>query len=554
MNRIVLSQIDVISGDISYNSTKIINDIEKAKSLSADIVIFPEAALYGLPCGDVPLRHISNLQFQLTKLEEIAKISIGITVILGFINANNQNAIAVLKNGKIKNVFTKNEIGYISVDKTNYAIISGEYNENNSCENLKNINKDICGIIHCSSSPSRAGKERKKGILLSSLAKKYNINYIYVNQTGYGDNYSFDGASRIYNKTGKLTLLGKSFEEDFIVADDFRGKIEKLPLNSDKVSDDDFSLDYTNDLERIYKSIICAIRGYFLKTGFKKAVLGLSGGLDSTVCAVLLADALGKENVYAVSMPTQITSADSKNDAAELVKNLGINFIEEPIGDEVELFKEKLYGVFEKIDTDKYQKSTTMENIQARTRATILWSISNECKSMLPIATSDKSEAYIGYATTNGDMTGGFAPIADVTKTKLFALADFMNKYRKDKNVIPKSILEKPPGAELKFDESKGRTITAEEDNMPYPFLDEIIWYVENRSFGFEEFITHKFLYEKEKPISQKEKENWILKFFDKEQKATFKWHILPLSVIVDYRTINDIEYYQPIISKHFVK
>jgi NAD+ synthetase len=173
---------------------------------------------------------------------------------------------------------------------------------------------------------------------------------------------------------------------------------------------------------------------------------------------------------------------------------------------------------------------------------------------MLPIATSDKSEAYIGYATTNGDMSGGFAPIADVTKTKLFALADFMNKNRSEKDVIPQSVLEKPPGAELKFDKEKGRTITAEEDNMPYPFLDEIIWHVENKKFGYRELVNHKFLYEKEHAISQEQKEAWIAKFFDKAQKAIFKWHIFPISIIVDSQTINDMEYYHPIVSKFIAK
>ena len=200
-------------------------------------------------------------------------------------------------------------------------------------------------------------------------------------------------------------------------------------------------------------------------------------------------------------MPTKISSQGSKDDAKELAHNLGITYIEAPIANEIAIFKEELCSIFSKIDKDKYQNSTTFEHIQARTRATLLWSISNEFRGMLTIATSDKSEGYIGYATTNGDMSGGFAPIADVTKTKLFALGTYLNKNRTDKNSIPQNILEKPPGAELKFDKEKGRTITAEEDNMPYPFLDEVIFYIESFGSGFEELMNKDFYYEKEHQI-----------------------------------------------------
>jgi len=553
LNKIILAQIDTIAGNIKQNSEKIVKNIQRANELNADIIIFPEVSLFGFPYGDINTRHKSLISFQMNKLEEIAKITTGTTALVGFLSEKSEHSIAVLNKGNIVKVI--NNFGVISLNNEKYGLIIGEYNQNNTSEIIENfIQEKITTVIHTSASISRAGKEYYKNQFLSDLAQKYSINYIYVNQVGYGDNVAFDGASRIYNSKGELTLLAKSFEEDFVVADNLKGRIEKLPLGVEKFSNNMFSFDYENDLDRTYKALLCGIQGYFNKTGFKKAVLGLSGGLDSSVCAVLLADALGKENVYAISMPTKITSSGSKNDAQKLVENLGIHFIEVPIINEVSVFTSELEQMFNKIDADKYQNSTTFENIQARTRATLLWSVSNECKSMLTIATSDKSEAYIGYATTNGDMSGGFAPIADVTKTKLFALADFLNKNRAEKNAIPQSILEKPPGAELKFDKDKGRTITAEEDNMPYPFLDEIIWYVENKNWGYQELIKHNFLYEKENPISFEQKENWIMKFFDKAQKAIFKWHILPLSIIVDSHSINDMEYYHPIISNHIVK
>lgn len=513
MNKIVLAQIDPIAGDIRHNAKKIKDNILKAISVNADLIIFPELSLFGYPFGDIFVRHKEIIEEQLNELHEIAKLTNSITALVGFVEPNNRhdkkpyyNSVAVMQGGQVVDYIRKrllpsysefNDNRYFEpYDKpANIIEIKGERYGVVICEDSFNdrdffhdnlyhidpveeiIKQNPTAIINCSSSPSRTRKEQLKHRLFSSIAKKYNVNYIYVNQAGYGDNLSFEGASRIYDKKGNLTLRAKFYEEDFILAQNYKGIINPLPKGLDKSLKEEksFNLDYESDLDRSYQSVICAIRGYFKKTGFKKAVLGLSGGLDSSVCAVLLADALGKENVFGISMPTTITSSESKNDAKQLAKNLGINFFEVPIIEEVALFKKELNNIFSKIHSDKYEKTTTIENIQARTRASILWSISNEYRYMLPIATSDKSELYIGYATINGDMSGGFAPIADITKTKLFALARFMNKNRKEKNAIPNSILEKPPGAELKLDKTGTKTVSAEEENMPYEFLDEII-------------------------------------------------------------------------------
>ncbi|MCD7878527.1 MAG: NAD(+) synthase, partial [Candidatus Gastranaerophilales bacterium] len=405
-------------------------------------------------------------------------------------------------------------------------------------------------LINCSCSPSRCGKEFTKNALFSLIAKKYKVNYIYVNQAGYADNLCFDGTSRIYNQDGELTLRAKTFEEDFVVTETLKGFINELPKGMEKEIDfDNFKADYKNDLARTYKSITFGIKEYFAKNGFTKAVLGLSGGLDSSICAVLLTAALGRENVWGISMPSRITSDESKNDAKLLAANLGINFMEIPLKEAFDSLKSMLVCSFEKITAEKYEKSTTVENLQARIRAALLWSISNEHKGMLPIATSDKSEAYIGYATVNGDMSGGFAPIIDVTKTKLFALGSFLNETGDKKNVIPRSILEKPPGAELKINPKTGKTVCAEEENMPYEFLDEIIWFVETKGFGVDDLLNHKFHYEEKTHISYEQKKEWINKFFWKSKCAVYKWHIVPPAVVTDVRSINSVEYRQPIIS-----
>lgn len=591
MMKIILAQIDPIAGNIKYNSDKVKESIKKAQELSADLIVFPELILLGYPFGDIFTRNVDVVKEQLKALEEIKALTKNITALVGFVEQHNEkgkkpyyNSVAILQNGKqigtarkmlLPNYSEFNDYRYFEpYDKTadvfeikgqkfGLIVCEDSFNDKDFFENpiykidpIEEImKKGPDTIINCSYSPSRTRKERLKHNLFSSIAKKHKVNYIYVNQAGYGDNLSFEGASRIYNPNGELTLRGKYFEEELIVSEDYKGEIHPLPKELEKSFGEikRFNLDYESDLDRTYQSIVCGIKGYFKKTGFKKAVLGLSGGLDSSICAVLLTDALGAENILGVSMPTKITSKESKNDAQKLAENLGINFIEVPIIEEVALLKSDLSKVFETIKMDKLDKSTTIENVQARLRATTLWSIANEFRGMLPIATSDKSELYIGYATINGDMSGGFAPIADVTKTKLFSLADFMNKHREKKNCIPQEILKKPPGAELKLSSDKTRTVTAEEENMPYEFLDEIIWCVENLNYGFDELIEHTFVYEEKNPISKEQKIEWVKKFFDKVQKAIFKWHILPPSVVVDSKSINLVEYRHPIISKFYI-
>jgi NAD+ synthetase len=316
----------------------------------------------------------------------------------------------------------------------------------------------------------------------------------------------------------------------------------------------EFSLDYEPDLERTYKTIVQGIRDYFNKTGFKRAVLGLSGGLDSTVCAVLLADALGKENVFGVSMPSKITTDTSKSDAEQLAKNLGIGFAVAPIKDMVETTSSGLDELFNKVEDSwncRYKQSYTLDNIQARSRAVILWGISNEFESCLPIATSDKSEAYMGYATINGDMSGGFAPIADVKKTKLFALARWLNKNREEKDVIPESVILKRPGAELAIDPNTGKPLCAEDALMPYEFMDEVIWRIENKKEHYNDLINAEFLYEKMHELPREQKALWLDKFYRRMASAMYKWSIMAPSVSVDKRYIGSSEYRQPITSSH---
>ncbi|HEY9687388.1 MAG TPA: NAD(+) synthase [Coleofasciculaceae cyanobacterium] len=450
-------------------------------------------------------------------------------------------------------------------------------------------------FINSSASPSRSRKEPLKDNMLPHFSTLYRKPVIYVNQVGAIDEHSYDGSSRAYNADGQLIARSKSFEEQFQIINPLWGEGKIYPLapglsdSKDKQVSKVFDPDDESDLGRTYHTIIQSLRDYFKKTGHTRAVLGLSGGLDSTIAAVLLADALGPENVLGVTMPSKISDTSSRADAEILAKNLGIHVTNSGIARMVnvacktleallggplhgaepktrwEKFKQQIgkfmtwpfrklwntaLGTMPKSWGERIKESTTLGNIQARLRALVLWSITNEYKGTLPIATSDKSELYMGYATINGDMSGGFAPIADVTKTKLFALGRWMNQNRSVKNAIPAVILAKPPGAELEIDPETGKPITAEKANMPYPFMDEIIWRLENKGESYQDMLKSPFWYEQKHEVPPEQKRIWLDRFYRKMAAAVFKWTLLPPGPIVDSRGINKIDYQQPITAK----
>lgn len=603
-----LAQINPIAGDIEYNAKKIARYIKFSARIGIETVVFPELALMGYPVEDTIERHPVIVEDNIRWLKGLAEITEGVTALVGFVEPKKQfssgkkyfNSLAILKDGKIQGIVRKsllpnysefNDYRYVepspvtgvqpaetlgNFDKDSVVKTSKLYNGCgiSICEDCWNdkefFNKNMYSkdpikelseecprvLINASASPTRAKKEQLKHNMLSFVSKKYKTPLVYVNQAGAIDNISFDGSSRVYNSDGELIARAKSFEEQFLIVNPLKniGKIYPLTggleksLNEQKV----FTLEYESDLERTYKTIIQGIRDYFRKCGLKRSVLGLSGGLDSSVCAVLLADSLGKENVFGISMPSKITSIESKSDAKKLADNLGINFCEAPILPIVNTTSDCLKDLFKTIENKwdgRYTNSFTSDNIQARSRAMLLWGISNEFSSCIPIATSDKSELYMGYATINGDMSGGFAPIADVPKTKLFAFARWLNKNRKDKNSIPENIILKKPCAELAINPITGKPLIAEDALMPYEFLDEIIWRIENKNESYKDFLQIQFVYEKHNPISIEQKTEWLNKFYRRMSLALYKWSILPPSVIVEARSINKTDYRQPITS-----
>lgn len=603
-----MAQINPMAGNVEYNAKKIAKYIKYASQIGLDLVVFPELALMGYPIEDTIDRHPIIVEENIKWLKGLAKITVSTTALVGFVEPRKQdaegkkfyNSVAILRDGEICGIVRKsllpnysefNDYRYIEpspivgvqpadtlgsfdkdtviscskiFDKYGISICEDCWNnkeffdknlyEKDPIDELSKENPEI--FINCSASPTRAKKEQLKHNMLSFVAKKYKTPIVYVNQVGAIDNSSFDGSSRVFDKNGKLIARAKSFEEQFLIVNPAQGigKIYPLTRGLDKSLTEQkvFTLEYESDLERTYKTIIQGIRDYFNKCGFKRAVLGLSGGLDSTVCAVLLADAIGAENVFGVSMPSHITSRESKSDAEQLARNLGINFTEAPIRSMIDTTTACLNDLFKTVETKwdgRYKTSFTPDNIQARSRAMFLWGISNEFASCIPIATSDKSELYMGYATINGDMSGGFAPIADVPKTKLFAFARWMNVNREVKNAIPEAIILKKPGAELAIDPKTGKPLIAEDALMPYEFLDEIIWRVENKNEGYQDLLETEFVYEKHNSVSKEQKIEWLDKFFRRMSTALYKWSILPPSVIVESRSINKYDYRQPITS-----
>ena len=544
-NKIGIAQINTISGDIEYNAKKIVQGIKKAEENNLALVVFPELALVGYGLEDTVKRYPIIIEQNKKWLEEIAKITTSTTAIVGFYDEDKDknaiNSLAVLNNGKIQEIIHKNHYNKTEINGTTYKITIGD-----SCFEVNNAEV----VINCNSTISKPDKAEKFETPYSQLARLISTPITYVNQVGAVDGNSFDGGSKLFDKNGQVVVCAKSFEEDFLIIDPFLTSTEITPQPDNK--EKTFSLDYEPDMERTYQTLIQGIRDYFNKTGLKRAVLGLSGGLDSTVCAVLLADAIGAENVYGISMPSKLTSTESKTDAELLANNLGIHFAEAPIKEMVDSIDNNLQTLFKSVEEKwdcRYKQSYTMDNIQARSRAVILFGISNEFASCIPIATSDKSESYMGYATINGDMSGGFAPIADVTKTKLFALARWLNKNREIKNAIPESIILKRPGAELAIDPKTGKTLCAEDALMPYEFMDEIIWRIENKHETYNQMLNSEFLYEKAHNISKEQKTEWLDKFYKRMSTAIYKWSICPPSILVDSHSISKNDYKQPITS-----
>jgi len=494
-----MAQVNPTVGDLDGNAELVKSFMEKAVELNVDLLAFPEMVITGYPPldllppreirtqnGDLPSGPLEFIAKNRSLTEQLAEQSPELISVFGFVDhdqSNIYNAAAVCHNGKVAQVVHKtllptydvfDELRYFKPAAQNDPItmvVDGKQLTLgvSICEDLWDeelryerhvigglVQKGAGIVININASPFYVGKRLVREKLLKSKATTLKRPFFYVNMVGGQDELVFDGESLAVDSRGELVGIGKPFEEDLIVADleieSGRAPTVKSPA-------------YNKD-ESVFRALVLGVRDYFRKTGFKKAVIGLSGGIDSALTATIAVEALGREDVVGVSMPSRYSSDHSKRDAESLSKNLGITHMTIPIDEILKAYEGTLEPRFEKRPAD-----VTEENIQARIRGNILMALSNKF-GYLVLTTGNKTELALGYCTLYGDMSGGLAVIGDVSKSEVYALSEYYNR-RRGFDVIPRSSITKIPSAELKPDQY---------DPFDYsvvsPLVDEII---ENR-------------------------------------------------------------------------
>jgi NAD+ synthase (glutamine-hydrolysing) len=495
--KIALCQINPIIGNLDYNKSKIIKGYERGVKEKADLVIFPELSLVGYP----PLDLVEKEEFRKAvneKINELAKITGDVGLLFGaitedfdLIGTNIHNSAVLCYNGKVQFIQPKSLIpNYDVFDEMRYFEpakevtvheFKGEKLGISVCEDIWNDadywyrrrynvdpveelkKKGATVLINISASPYSFGKRKERLEMLSTICRVDELPLAYVCCVGVQTDLVFDGASMCLNKQGKLVQLGKTYEEDFILFDTENDK--ELKVEVEKSFE-----------EEVLSSLIYGVGEYFEKMKFKKAVVGLSGGLDSAMVTYIAVEALGKENVHVVLMPSKYSSKGSVTDSEKLIKNLGIlsdNVSIQPVVDET----------INQL-TPKFMKKLgklTGENIQARIRGVYLMAFSNN-DNYLVLTTGNKSELAVGYCTLYGDMSGSLAVIADVYKSDLYRIAKFINR---NEEIIPNEIITKAPSAELSPNQ------TDQDDLPPYELLDTILkmYLEENKEFDEINFI-----------------------------------------------------------------
>lgn len=525
--RLALAQINSTVGDIKGNFEKMLEYIERAAEKGADVVAFPELALIGYPAEDLLLRPEfidDNLQY----LQKLIPYSKHITILTGFVDRKDDifNAAAVIHRERIAGVYHKQFLPNYSVFDENRYFQEGKimpvYRYNNM-----NIGVNICEdiwypggptyaqalygnaeiIINLSASPYAMNKLQDRNKMLSVRAKDNEVILAYVNLVGGQDELIFDGQSLILSEEGEYIAKAPALEEALVVADlhpdnvfnrrlhDPRRRKEKLFIPDDKLFEqielsqpkkakpELVAPPIVDDLvtrDEVYQVLTLGVRDYIWKNNFKKVVIGLSGGIDSSLVCAIAVDALGKENVAGISMPSDFTSQGSKDDARQLAENFDIEFHEIPIKNLYESYLDQLSGLFAGQAPD-----VTEENLQARIRGNILMAYSNKFGAMV-LTTGNKSEFSTGYCTLYGDMCGGFAVIKDVPKMLVYDLCRFRNEIA-GQEMIPENVLTKAPSAELRLDQKDTDSLP------PYEVLDPIITAYVEEDLSFEEIVSKGF-------------------------------------------------------------
>lgn len=508
--RIGMAQINTTVGDFKVNTEKILEAIAQGRALGVDLLTFPELAICGYPPEDLLLKP-KFIEENLKSLDRVIDGSSDITVVVGFVDAKGDiyNAAAVIHDSKLGGVYHKIYLpNYGVFDENRYFqagnectvfVIAGVNVGINICEDIwyeagpatiqAYAGADV--IVNISASPYHFGKRDFRERMLGARASDNVAIVAHNNLVGGQDELVFDGNSIIMDEKGQLVARGKQFEEDMIIADldvesvfrtrlhdprwrkrtllleeqhwqapkvvvsETPGKASKPPLKPRQV-------EVKGIPGEIYNALVLGTRDYIHKNSIKKVVIGLSGGIDSSIVATIAVDALGPSNVTGVSMPSRYSSAGSRSDAELLAHNLGMKLLTIPIEKVSQAYLDVLAEPFKRVKPD-----VTEENVQARIRGNLLMALSNKF-GWLVLTTGNKSEMATGYTTLYGDMAGGFAVIKDVPKTMVYQLARYRNLIA-GRELIPSTVFEKPPSAELRPDQKDTDSLP------PYELLDPIL-------------------------------------------------------------------------------
>jgi NAD+ synthase (glutamine-hydrolysing) len=506
--RLALAQINTTVGDLDGNRERILARLAEAKDAGADIALFPELAVTGYPPEDLLLRP-SFVRAAERSLAEIAREARGIVAFVGVphLDRDLYNACAVCAAGEVKALYRKrflpnygvfDEHRYFAPGRDLFLLQHGEALIGPTvCEDVWQpgppaTDLALAGaqlIVNISASPFHVGKDREREQMLATRARD-NVCYVaFVNAVGGQDELIFDGHSVVLDDEGQVLARAPGFEEALLILDvepeeavgrrlrDVRRRsleserdeapdVPVLHIGSPRAPDgqsvEPELAPLLDDLEQMRRALELGLRDYVEKNGFDEVVIGVSGGIDSALAAAIASEALGPERAHLVSMPSRFSSEETRRDARRLAEGLGGDFLELPIEPIVVSSLETLAGVFAGREPD-----TTEENIQARIRGVLLMALSNKF-GWLVVATGNKSELSVGYATLYGDMAGGFALLKDVFKTDVFRLARYLNE-KAGREVIPQSIIDRAPSAELRDDQ-------LDEDSLPpYPALDQVL-------------------------------------------------------------------------------
>lgn len=495
-----IAQLNPVIGDLLGNCDRILTAVQKLAKQGVQLVLTPELSICGYPPRDLLMNHQFVRDMEIAISELASKLPPDIAVLVGTVSVNPQanqsggkplfNSAALLQDGRVQQVFHKRLLPTYDVfDEDRYFAVGNGSNVFTLnlkggaslnigvtiCEDIWNdekfwgkrnyaddpvaelaTNHELDLLLNLSASPYAVGKQKLRESMLSHSAIMHNLPLLYANQVGANDDLIFDGRSMAFDRHGKIITRGKSFEEDLLV------------INLDEVSLD--SSRHESDDAEIFAALVLGVRDYVQKCRFRQVVIGLSGGIDSALVAAIAAEAIGKENVLGVLMPSPYSSAHSITDAIALAHNLGISTQTIPIQPMMEAFDASLANLFVGQTSD-----VTEENLQSRIRGSLLMAISNKFGHLL-LSTGNKSEVSVGYCTLYGDMNGGLAAIADVPKTRVFSICKWLNRTssllmikQENSEVIPVNIITKPPSAELKPDQ-------LDQDSLPpYDILDDIL-------------------------------------------------------------------------------